>query len=72
MKLVHGCVAAVLGVLLVASGLAFVQGSFELVPSAEQLEKGRLAYGLIFLANAGLLVLVLRAGRRAAGRSARS
>ena len=48
MRVLLWCVAALLVLLLLVSGTAFVRGSLELFPTEEQAGKVRLIYGAAF------------------------
>jgi hypothetical protein len=60
MKAVLWCAAAALLVLSIVNGLVLWKGSLEIFPTEEQLAKGRLAYGAVFVISAALLFVVVR------------
>lgn len=58
-------IAVLVAVILLADICLFVQGSLEAFPTAEQIEKGRIVYGLIFLPLAAVeIFLVLKIFRK--------
>jgi len=59
-KVILGSLLAVLIVLLVTSGMAFVRGSLEMFATEEQMSKARLVYGGVFAVSVVLALLVLR------------
>ena len=60
MKVILWSLLAVLIVLLVTSGMAFVRGSLEMFATEEQMSKAQLVYGGVFAVSVILTLLVLR------------
>jgi len=59
-KVILWSLLAVLIVLLVTSGMAFVRGSLEMFATEEQMSKAQLVYGGVFAVSVILTLLVLR------------